>query len=543
MRHLCFAGLLSLLTLPVAAGDTIDYATINRIIDEGFNHSELPQTAQYLTDRIGGRMTNSPQMRAAEKWTQERYRSWGLANIHTEGFDFGRGWSIESFSVRMSAPRALNLRAIPVAWTPPTAGTLSAGIIVAPMKRERDFAKWKGQLRGRIVLISKPSEGSRPDKAPFVRLSAEELAKLDTYEPPRHSEAKIARELKRASFDRQLDAFLAAEGAIAWLSESYRDGGLLHGEGYSYEVGRTPLLPGFEVAAEDYRKLARLAKAGADPTVELNSVLHFHDEDHNAYNIIAEIPGRDRKAGYVMAGAHLDSWVAADGAADNGAGSVAVMEAARILAKLGLKPRRTIRFALWSAEEQALGGSMAYVERHFATRPPLKDPDKAGINPYYLWNLRWPITPLPGHEDIAAYFNIDNGSGKVRGIYAEGNPAVVPIFREWLEPFASMGATVVSAQHTSGTDHVFMQQVGIPGFQFVQDPLDYDTRIHHSSLDSYDHLQMDDLKQSAVILASMLWLSAERQQALPRAPVPRQPVDTSPFAHDDADDDDDAETD
>lgn len=443
MRRLYAACLLSLLTLSATAAGTVDYATINRIIDEGFNHSELPQTAEYLTDRIGGRVTNSPQMRAAEKRTQAQYRSWGLANIHTEGFDFGRGWFIESSSARLMSPRALTLRAIPVAWTPPTAGTLSAGIIVAPMKRERDFSKWKGQLRGKIVLISKPGEGSHPDKAPFVRLSAEELAKLDAYEPPQYSAVKVARELKRALFDRQLDAFLAA-----------------------------------------------------------------------------------------------------DGAADNGGGSVAVIGAARILAKLGLKPRRTIRFALWSAEEQALGGSMAYVERHFATRPPLKDPDKAGINPFYTWNTRWPITPLRGTEEIAAYFNLDNGSGKVRGIYAEGNRAVVPMFREWLEPFASMGARLVSAQHTSGTDHEFMQQVGVPGFQFIQDPLDYETRIHHSSLDTYDHLQMDDLKQSAVILASMHWLSSQAQAALPRAPVPvpRRPVDSNPFAHDDVDDED-AETD
>ncbi len=537
MRHLSAACLSLLLSLPAAAADSVDYATINRIIDEGFNHSELPQTAEYLTDRIGGRLTNSPQMRAAEKWTQERYQAWGLANIHKEGFDFGRGWSIESFSVRLIAPRALTLRAIPVAWTPSTAGTLSADIVVAPMRRERDFDKWKGQLRGKVVLISKPDEGSRPDKPAFTRLSAEDLAKLEAFEPPRHSQVKRARELKDAEFERRLDAFLAAEGALAWLSQSYRDGGLVSGEGYSYEAGRSPVLPGFQVAAEDYRRLARLAKAGAAPRVELNSVVHYHDEDHQAYNVLAEIPGRDKKAGYVMAGAHLDSWVAADGAADNGAGSVAVMEAARILAKLKVKPRRTIRFALWSAEEQAIGGSMAYVERHFATRPPPKGADK-DINPYYTFNTRWPITPLPGHGEIAAYFNLDNGSGKVRGIYAEGNPAVVPIFREWLEPFASMGATQVSAQRTGGTDHVFMQQVGIPGFQFIQDPLDYDTRIHHSSLDSYDHLQMDDLKQSAVILASMLWMAAERDQALPRPPVPSQPADSDPFSHEDIDDED-----
>ena len=537
MRILLGFGLM-LCGLAASAADEADLATIGRIIDEGFNHSELPQTAQYLTDRIGGRMTNSPQMRAAEKWTQERYRAWGLKNVRAEGFDFGRGWSIERFSVRMLAPRPLQLRAIPVAWTPSTPGTLNAGIIVAPMKRERDFDQWKGQLRGKIVLISKPSDGSRPDKPPFTRLNAEDLAKLDVYEQPTYSEVKLARRLKRADFDRKLDAFLAAEGALAWLSESYRDGGLLHGEGYAYRVGETPALPGFEVAAEDYRKLARLAKAGAAPTLELSSVVNFHDEDHNAYNILADIPGRDAKAGYVMAGAHLDSWVASDGAQDNGAGSVTVMEAARLLAALGLKPRRTIRFALWAAEEQAIGGSMAYVDRHFVSRPPLGDAALKALNPYYTWNTRWPITALPGYQEMAAYFNIDNGSGKVRGLYAEGNPAVVPIFRAWLEPFASMGASTVAAQHTGGTDHVFMQAVGIPGFQFIQDPLDYESRIHHSSLDSYDHLQIEDLKQSAVILASMLWMAAERPQPLPRMPIPRRPADSNPFSYDSVDEDD-----
>jgi len=305
----------------------------------------------------------------------------------------------------------------------------------------------------------------------------------------------------------------------------------------------TPTVPGFEVAAEDYRKLARLAKTDAVPTLELISVVRYHDEDHNAYNIIAEIPGRDAKAGYVMAGAHLDSWVAADGAQDNGAGSVSVMEAARILAKLGVKPKRTIRFALWSAEEQVLGGSMAYVERHLASRPRVSDPEKAKLDPYYTFNTRWPITPLAGFQSLAAYFNIDNGSGKVRGIYTEGNVAVVPIFEEWLEPFASMGATRVVAQRTDETDHVFMQQVGIPGFQFIQDPLDYESRVHHSSLDTYDHLKIEDLKQASVILASMLWMAAERDEPLPRAPVPRKPSETDPFSYDTPDDEDDEDGD
>jgi carboxypeptidase Q len=515
----------------VNAADGVDQQTINRIVDEELNHSQVPQTAEYLMDRIGGRMTNSPQMRIAEQWTQEQFHRWGLSNVRAEGYDFGRGWSIEHIEVRMLTPRVVALHAIPIAWTPATRGTISASIVVAPMKRERDFAQWSGQLKGKIVLIDRPTEGSEPGKASFQRFSDEELGKLDVYSQPTQSESNVARSLKRGAFAAKRDAFLAAEGAIAWMRESYRDGGLLHGEGYGYRVGETPALPGIEIAAEDYRKLARLAKAGAAPTVELTSTVRFHDDDHNAYNIIAEIPGRDPKAGYVMAGAHLDSWVAADGAADNGAGTVAVMEVARVLAKLNVKPRRTIRFALWTGEEQALLGSMAYVERYLAERPPVTDPEQAKLRPLYTWNIRWPIKPRPGSELLSAYFNLDNGSGKIRGIYTEGNVSVVPIFREWLAPFASMGATRVVAQPTEGTDHVLMQSVGIPAFQFIQDPLDYATRVHHSSIDSYDHLKIADLKQATVILASMLWMASEREKPLPRMPLKTKPNETNPFAY------------
>jgi hypothetical protein len=474
-------------------------------------------------------------MRAAEKWTQEQFRQWGLANVRAEGFDFGRGWSIERIEARMVTPRVVVMRAIPIAWTPSTPGTVSAAVFVAPMKRERDFQKWQGQLKGKVVLVDKPTEGSEPDKVPLRRLTDEELGKLDAYSQPKYSESDVAKSLRRATFEAKRDAFLKAEGAVAWLRQSYRDGGLLHGEGYGYRVGQTPTVPGIEIAAEDYRRLARLAKAGAAPTVELTSVVRYHDEDRNAYNIIAEIPGRDSKAGYVMAGAHLDSWVAADGAQDNGAGSVAVMEAARVLAKLHVKPKRTIRFVLWAGEEQALLGSLAYVERYLAERPPLADAEQAKLRPYYTWETRWPITLRPGSELLTAYFNLDNGSGKIRGIYTEGNLAVASVFREWLTPFSSLGATRVVAQPTGGTDHVFMQSVGIPAFQFIQDPLDYESRIHHSSIDSYDHLKLADLKQSVVIMTSMLWMSAERDKPLPRMPVRRKPGETNPFAY--ADDD------
>jgi carboxypeptidase Q len=535
MRLLIVAALF-VATAALGADKTDHTATIGRIADEGLNHSELPELASHLTDRIGGRMTNSPQMRAAEKWAQEQFRRWGLQNVRADGFEFGRGWSIERIEMRMVTPRVLTLRAIPIAWTPSTNGTITAPVIVAPLRRETDLEKWRGKLKGKIVLIDLPTNGSEPDKAAFSRLSNEDLHKLDEFEQPQHAEVRIARFLKRVAFEAKRDAFLAAEGALASVNESRRDGGLLHGEGYGYQVGQTPQVPSVEIAAEDYRKLARLAKSEQPPTVELTSTVKYHDEDTKAYNILADIPGRDAKAGYVMAGAHLDSWVAADGAQDNAAGSVAIMEAARILAALGVKPKRTIRFALWSAEEQTLGGSLAYAEKYLASRPPVTDPELAKLFPDATWDLRWPITPLPGHKDLVAYFNVDNGSGKIRGIHTENNLAVAPIFREWLQPFTTMGATQVVSQPTGGTDHVPLDSVGIPAFQFIQDPLDYGSRIHHTSIDSYDHLKIADLKQVAVILAAFLLQAADRDEPLPRVPLDRKPKETDPFSYEDIDD-------
>jgi hypothetical protein len=522
----------ALAAAPVAAAaQGVDRNMINRILDEGMNRSEVMETAAWLTDRIGGRLTNSPQMRAAERWTQQRFRDWGLANVRAEGFEFGRGWSIDSHMSRMTAPRPLVLRSIPVAWTPPTAGTIAGGIVVAPMDEVRDFDRWRGQLRGKIVLITRPTAGSEPTEAPFRRLTDEELRQRNTYQQPNYSPLQVQRTLERADFAERLDAFLAEEGALAWVRQSYRDGGLVHGTGYSYRTGRTPRLPGVEMAAEDYRRLARLALTDAPPTLEIGSDVRFHDEDVNAYNILADLPGSDPRAGYVMAGAHLDSWVAADGAVDNAAGSAVVMEAARILRSLGVRPRRTIRFALWSGEEQGILGSLAYVERHLATRPPETDPARQRLRPGQTWRHRWPITPLPGHRDLVAYFNLDNGSGRIRGIHAEGNVAAVPIFQEWLAPFASMGASTVAIQNTGGTDHVYLQQVGIPGYQFIQDPLDYGSRLHHTSIDTYDHMRAEDLRQAAVIMASFLWLAANRDEPLPRMPLPTRPRPSDPFEY------------
>lgn len=277
---------------------------------------------------------------------------------------------------------------------------------------------------------------------------------------------------------------------------SRTEGRLVHGEGYSYRVGHSPKLPAVELAAEDYRKLARLAKVG-DVKVEIESRVHYEDADHNA---------------------------------DNGAGSIMVMEAARILAKVGMKPRRTIRFALWAGEEQGAAGAEAYVEKYLAVRPAPTDPNLRDL-PAYFVRETYPVQTLPGFNDLDAYCNIDNGSGRIRGIYAEGNLSVVPVFREWLAPFAGMSANAVVARPTGSTDHVFMSRLGLPAPQFIQDPLDYGSRVHHTDLDTYDHLRIEDMKEGAVVLASVLLAAAGAEKAAPRKPVPREPKLTDPFAY------------
>jgi len=538
MRHLLLAATALVCALPAgtpATGQDRPSDT-SKIIDQGMNHSEVMVTAQALTDVIGPRLTNSPQMRQAEAYTQKKFADWGLKNVHKEGFPFGRGWSIERSSVRMVTPRPIQLTAIPIAWTPGTNGTITAPVIVAPIAKERDFDKWRGQLRGKVVMTSLPGTGSEPGEAPFERLAGEDIAKLDRFQQPRYDPETADRRLKRLDFSQKFDAFLKAEGAVAYATISYRDAKLLHGEGYLFTKAETPAIPGIQIAAEDYRRLARLAKIGPAPTLEIASDVRFDDSDENAYNILAEIPGTDPKAGYVMAGAHLDSWVAGDGAADNAAGSAMIMEAARILAASGVRPKRTIRFALWSGEEQGILGSMAYVQQHLATRGSPNDAPTTGMKSYYGFANRWPITPRPGYYDLAAYFNIDNGSGKLRGLYAENNPAVVSTFRDWLSPYAAMGAGNVVIRPTGGTDHVFMQQVGVPGFQFIQDPLDYDSRIHHSSADTFDHLKADDMRQGATVLAGVLLSAANAEKALPRGPVPTRPAVTDPLAYNNDDD-------
>ncbi|HEY1124534.1 MAG TPA: M20/M25/M40 family metallo-hydrolase [Sphingobium sp.] len=512
-----------------AAPASAQQADLSQVFEQGLNRSTVMPLAQELTDGIGGRLTNSPSMRKAEAWALDKFKGWGLSNVRREGFAFGRGWFFSNAGMTMTAPRLIHMRTIPVAWTPGTKGAVKGEIIVAPMAKIRDFAAWKGKLKGKIVLISMPGTGDEPDKAPFLRFTADDIRKMDTYTQPSFDPDSIEQQAARRIFERRLDDFLASEGALGWARISTRDGGLVHGTGYNYEVGKTARLPAFEIATEDYRRLARLAKTGPVPVVEMSSDAHYDDSDVNAYNIIAEIPGSDPQAGYVMAGAHLDSWVAGDGAADNAAGSAMVMEAARILQATGVKPRRTIRFVLWAAEEQGLLGSRAYIEKYLAIRP--AGPADEILLDRLRWVHRFPITTMPGYGDLKAYFNIDNGSGKLRGIYADNNVGAVPLLKSWLAPFESLGAGAVAIKTTGSTDHFYMQSIGLPAFQFIQDPLDYNSRLHHTDVDTFDHLKGDDMRQGATVLAGVLLQAANSDKELPREALPTGEALTDPFKY------------
>lgn len=500
---------------------------IPAIVDSGMSHSQAMASASELMDGIGPRLTNSEGFDRAAAWALARMREYGLTNVHTESYDFGLGWNLDSWSSQMTTPRLLDMRMIPVAWSPPTTGTVSAPVILAPMDDEKDFELWRGKLAGKIVLVNAPDRASESTSATFRRFDGSELAGMDHYDFPSDDLAPYSKMLNKLTFPKKLSEFLAAEGALVMVRNSVRGNGLVHGEGYAYRPEERFALPFVELSKEDYNRLAMLEMGGSPPTVSITVNARFGEADQTAENLFGEIAGTDPRAGYVLAGGHFDSWHAADGATDDGAGSIVVMEAARILASLGVRPKRTIRFALWSGEEQALLGSMAYVERHIATRP--VDRSLSQMEQFVNWNSYFPIKPLAGYGEMKAYFNLDNGAGRIRGIYAENNTAAVPLLRRWLAPFSSMGATAVVTSGTRGTDHEMMAAIGLPAFQFIQDPLDYRSRIHHSSVDTLDHVPPDDIRQAATIMAAILWQAANSDEELPRLPLPTEPSRSDPF--------------
>lgn len=515
------------ITAVFAAEETVDLDMVSRIRDEGLNRPQVMETAAYLTDRIGPRLTNSPQGRRASEWTRARLAEWGLANAHLESWGpFGRGWSYDHAVVTVVSPVAFPLVAVPKAWTPGTEGAVAGPAMRVKVESEADLEGLKGKLAGRVLLVSEPREIKDAEKPLFERYTPNELDEIAQYGPDRRRRdgPRMDREgiLRRFRLQKRLRAFFKEEGALATLEASERERGIVRvGGGGSREAGEDPGVPALVVAAEQYNRLARLLAAGEDVQVEVDVRARFHDGELMGQNTIAEIPGTDRRGEIVMLGAHLDSWHAGTGATDNAAGVAAAMEAVRILQALGVKPRRTIRIGLWTGEEQGLLGSRAYVREHFASRPEPEGEERE--LPSFLRRARGPLTVKPAHTLLSAYFNMDNGTGRVRGAYTQQNVAAAPIFAAWLRPFADLGATAISNRDTGGTDHQAFDQVGLPGFQFIQDDTEYSTVTHHTNLDVYDRLQKEDLQQASVVMASFVYHAAMREGRFPREAMPKDP--------------------
>ncbi|HUG53365.1 MAG TPA: M20/M25/M40 family metallo-hydrolase [Vicinamibacteria bacterium] len=524
-RPLLAFGLSALLVAPVLAAEAVDLEMVTRIRDEGFTRSQVMDTAAHLTDVIGPRVTGSPQMKEANDWTRARLESWGLANARLEAFPFGRGWSLEKATVQMVAPASASLIALPRAFTPGTDGPRRGKVVKADIESEADIERYRGQLAGRIVLLGRPRAVPDPEKPLFTRYTDEALEEISRYDvaPRRRGPLDRAAIARRVRLQRALRPFFAAEKALATIEPSASDsaGAVLVGRGGSREKGEDPGVPDLVMSAEHHGRIARLLDRGLEVELELDVRARFHDDDPSAYNTLAEIPGTDRRGEVVMIGAHLDSWHGGTGATDNAAGSAVAMEAMRILQALGVMPRRTIRLALWSGEEQGLLGSRAYVAEHFGAREEPVAAQERDLPSFARRDPEGPVRVKPGHAGLAAYFNVDNGTGRIRGIYAERNAAVAPVFEAWLRPLRDLGAATVTLRRTFGTDHIPFDAVGLPAFQFIQDDADYQTRTHHTNLDVYERLKRDDLMQASVVLASFAYHAAMRPERLPRRPLPR----------------------
>jgi carboxypeptidase Q len=496
-----------------------DLTAIHQIEQEGFSNSssKVMEIISYLSDVYGPRLTNSPDIKDAAKWTTDKMKEWQLANVHLEPWGpFGRGWSNERTSVQVIAPHPFPLIAYSKAWTPGTDGPVTADAVFAQMTKEEDFAKFKGQLKGKFVLTAAlPDVPARFDPQTH-RYTDAELADLAKAEIPGAGpgiEERIAQFRAQRDFQVKLQKFLVDEGIACWIETSRGDDGTVFVQsGGGRDKEKDPPAPcRVAVSSENYGRIARMLEKKVPVSMLVDIQNKFYDDDLNSFNIIGEIPGSDKgKADeVVMLGGHFDSWQSGTGATDNGAGSAVMLEAIRILKTTGVKMRRTVRIGLWTGEEEGLLGSRAYVKQHFGDRE-----TASASNP----NV---IKTTPEHAKLDAYYNIDNGTGKIRGVYLQGNNMVAPIFDAWMEPFHDLGMTTLTIRNTGGTDHLSFDAVGLPGFQFIQDPMDYDTRTHHSNQDVYERIQEPDMKQMAVIVASFVYLTANRDEMMPRKPLPK----------------------
>jgi carboxypeptidase Q len=496
----------------VFAQEPVDQAAVQKIRDEGLNHSKVMETAFYLTDVAGPRLAGSPGLRRAQNWAVNQLKSWGMANAKLEPWGkFGKGWEVQKNYAAMTAPYYHAIVAIPKAWTSGTNGPIKSEIILIKADTITDLDHYKGKLAGKIVIFdtkTKLSRSTRPDLARYTDAELDEMAKAVAQPAPRravdrNSPQFIAMQKARA-LRTAISNFLQQENVGLILSMARgTDGTVFTTNGASYADTAKAAAPELETSGEDYLRILRLVKAGQKVEMEADIKTQFFTDDLQGYDVVAEIPGTDKKLKdqVVMIGGHLDSWHGATGATDNGAGSAVMLEAMRILKATGFKPKRTIRIALWSSEEQGLFGSRYYVLNHFG------DPKTMQLK--------------PEQAKVSAYYNLDNGTGKIRGIYLQGDSAAGPVFKPWFEPFKDLGAETITIRNTGGTDHLSFDAVGIPGFQFIQDSMDYGTRTHHSNQDTYDRLSEDDLKQAATIVASFVYNTSQREEMIPRQELPK----------------------
>ena len=488
-----------------AQDEKVDTAMVRRIRDEGLNHSQVQMIAHYLTDVSGSRLTNSPGYRRATDWCVSEFKHWGLSNAASEPWgEFGTGWEIEKCYVALSTPYYQSFIAYPFAWSAGTKGPISADVVAVTSGDSTGVEKMSAQIKGKIVLVT---DGDMTIRSAFTaydkRFSDSDLANLKQQFWATYDEMQPFFQREKAV--QRFYALLVKKGVAAIVTKDYggRDGTVYADAMDSYKKNSDPTVPKIILSTEDFLRVQRLIESKTAVKLDLDIKTKFYSDDLNASNVVAEIPGTDPvlKNELVMLGGHLDSWYSGTGATDNAAGCTVMMEVMRILKELDVKPRRTIRIVLWGGEEQGLIGSYNYVKNHFA------DPVTKELK--------------PEQAKVSAYYNLDNGSGKVRGIFLQENEAVRPIFEKWMQPFADLGATAVKSGNTGFTDHYTFDISGIPAFEFIQDPLEYLTRTHHSNMDVYDHLSIEDLKQAATVIASFVYHTAMREEKLPRKPLPK----------------------
>jgi hypothetical protein len=521
------AALLALVvSTPLIAQEPVDLDVVHKIRQEALQNSQVMEHLFYLTDVSGSRLTNSPGFFNAADWVVKRLGEWGISGHEEKWGPFGRGWTYTRFSAQMLEPQSVPLIGAPLAYSPGTNGPVAGEPMIVAITTEADFAKYKGMLKGKIVLLG-PGRDLQMSLQPLAsRRTDGDLAALTQAPDPNQNgqrppgAAAIGGGRQggpgggnfNQQFQGALNKFLSDEGVavVVRAAGGRSEGGTLFAQGGGTRDPKDPVPPPMVVLTpEHYNRIARLLDHKIPLKLEFNVEARFIDDRMDSVNVIGEIPGGRKRDEVVMIGAHLDSWHSGTGATDNAAGSAVMIEVMRILKTLNLRLDRTVRLALWSGEEQGILGSRAYVTEHFAAREDMK--------------LK------PEHAKLAGYFNVDNGSGKIRGVYLQGNDAMRPIFQAWLKPFEDLGATTISIRNTGGTDHLSFDAVGLPGFQFIQDPLEYDSRTHHSNMDVYDRVQRADMMQMAAIVTSFVYNAANRDELLPRKPLPKpQPPPQQP---------------